>query len=177
MAADDTLIRVTVDVQDEVGTILSTSAFLSADSTKTLANLQTDGTAFANAIQGASGGKVVKAWARVPVTFTAASEYVAQARVDDVGVLQENVAGSIYTTSVSIPAILNDCITNGKPDFATDKLDAVQDVLEDAGAAGSWSNAFGNHIASARDSFLGTRKRRRSLHSRSLNTNASAEPA
>ena len=103
--ANDTIARVSIEITDGIGMIISTDAFLYVDSTKTVADVLSDAQALALAVDNASDGKVTKATVALLFMPTGVkSDPVDTSRVEAMAVMNYHLTGSSRVEPFAIPA-------------------------------------------------------------------------
>jgi hypothetical protein len=166
--ANDTISRVSLEVTDGLGMVISTDAFLYVDSTKTVADVLEDAQGLALAVDNASDGKVTKATVSLLFMPTGVkTDPVSTSRIEQQGVLNYHLTGSTRVEPFSIPALAQDTLSGDKIDLTNAAIAALMAFFGTAGSSGAWVNVFRITMTTLRDAFLAYRKRRRKLHSMS----------
>jgi hypothetical protein len=164
--ANDTISRVSIEITDGIGMIMSTDAFLYVDSAKTVADVLSDAQALALAVDNASDGKVTKATVALLFTPTGVKpDPVDTSRIEAMAVMNYHLTGSTRVEPFNIPAVAAAAQSGDKLDLTAAAVAALMAFFGTAGTSGAWVNAFKVTMTTLRDAFLSYRKRRRKLHS------------
>jgi len=163
--------KIHLSLMDDVGVRASVEFFLMIDPTKTVAQLITDVNTFGlTVLPLVDGGWVRWEIGILPVLPTGAlSTPTVDSDAEEVGGFTYPQTGSSYLYTIALPTLVDGVISGSKIDQSNPNVTAFETACITAGTNGTEivSREF-RVLTAVRQTFLGIRKHRRSLHSKSL---------